>query len=145
MKPFIIALYALFLFAMASGITIAYRQAEGLVETNYYEKASAYFTTKAAESSSGLSVSVPDSLRRGSNEIQVKLLSRNNPLKGADVTFFTGNLSKKAYDRTTPMTETEPGIYRATAEIPFRGVWLVRVDIRKEQLQTSRKWFVEIN
>ena len=139
------SLYSLFLFAMASGITIAYRQAEGLVEQNYYEKASGYFSSKATELSSGLSVSLPDSLHKGNNLVQVRLLTHDRPLRHADVTLFVGNLSKKTYDRAKPMNETEPGNYRTNAVIPFSGVWLVRVDIRKDQLQTSRKWFVEIN
>ncbi len=145
MKLFLIALYSLFILAMASGITIAYRQAEGLVEPNYYEKASAYFSTKSAESSRGLSVVLPDSLQKGSNEVHVTISTHGKPLRNAVVTFFVGNLSKKTYDRTVPMKETEPGNYRTTAVIPFEGVWLARVDISKEQLQTSRKWFIELN
>ncbi|NTU87278.1 MAG: FixH family protein [Chlorobiaceae bacterium] len=145
MKLFLIALYSLFLVAMASGITIAYRQAEGLVEPNYYEKARAYFSTKSAESSSALSVILPDSLQKGSNDILVSISTHGKPLRNAVVTFFVGNLSKKTYDRTVPMKETEPGNYRTTAVIPFEGVWLARVDIQKQQLQTSKKWFIELN
>lgn len=145
MKIFLIALYGLFIFAMASGITIAYRQAEGLVEPDYYEKASAYFTTKAVESSRGLAVAMQDSLRKGSNEVLVRISTHDKPLRNAEVTLFAGNLSNSKYDRTVPMKETEPGSYTTTAAIPFGGVWLIRVDIRKNELQTSRKWFMEID
>lgn len=145
MKIFLIALYGLFIFAMASGITIAYRQAEGLVEPDYYEKASAYFSTKADESSSSLAVVLPDSLHMGNNDVLITISTHDKPLRNAEVTLFTGNLSKKSYDRTVPMHETEPGNYRTTAVIPFAGVWLIRVDIGKDQLQTSRKWFMEVD
>lgn len=144
MKMFLVALYALFLFAMASGVMIAYRQAEGLVDTDYYEKASAYFTAKAEESSSDLGLTLADSLHKGNNDVQINLSSHGKPLEDAIVKLFLGNLSKKEYDRSLPMQETAPGIYRTAMKIPFDGVWLVRVDIEKKQLKTSRKWFIEL-
>lgn len=146
MKAFLVGLYALFAFAMASGITIAYRQSEGLVDTDYYEKARTYFSAKAAESSNGLRLTLPDSLHRGKNHVQVRLFSHGKPLENATVKLFLGNLSKTKYDRTIPLQETAPGIYgTGQAEIPFGGIWLVRVDIAKEHLKTTRTWFAEIN
>ncbi|NTW63666.1 MAG: FixH family protein [Chlorobiaceae bacterium] len=145
MKVFLIFLYILFLFAMASGIIIAYQQAEGLVENNYYEKGSAYFHEKAEESSSKLAISHPDSLRKGKNDVRIKITAHGKPLEHAVVTLFIGNLSKKKFDTSLSMYETTPGIYQAQAMIPFNGVWLVRVDMAKEKLKTSRKWFIEIN
>jgi len=145
MKVFLVSLYALFLFAMATGVTIAYRQAEGLVESNYYEKASSYFRTKAAESSSELVIAPPDRLRKGKNDVRISIAEHGRPLRQAGVTLFIGNLSTKTHDRSTPMRETAPGIYTAQTVIPFNGVWLVRVDMEKAQLKTSKKWFIELN
>jgi hypothetical protein len=42
------------------------------------------------------------------------------------------------------MQEEAPGIYQATATIPFKGVWFVRIDLQQQQLAATRKWFFNV-
>lgn len=43
MKLFLYLIYPLFFFAMGCGIYVAYNNAEGLVDKNYYENGKHYF------------------------------------------------------------------------------------------------------
>jgi nitrogen fixation protein FixH len=145
MKLFLSVLYTVFLFAMGTGIYIAYRDAEGLVESNYYEAAKNYFRTKSSEQSLGLAVGLSDSLKRGENTVTATVTSHGKAFEKASVHLFIGNLSEKDYDSRIVMREKAPGIYQAKAYIPYRGTWLVRLDLENAQLKTSRKWFVELD
>jgi nitrogen fixation protein FixH len=144
MKPFIAGLFAIFLFAMGCGIFFAYRNAEGLVETNYYERSSSWFQTKAEERRLGLEVEKPASLAAGKNEVKFVLSEHGQPIRNADVKLFIGNVSTNAYDFSSPMRETAPGVYEASAVIPSRGKWLLRMDLAATKLKTSRSWFFEV-
>jgi hypothetical protein len=145
MKIFLSVLYAVFLFAMGCGIYIAYRDAEGLVEDDYYEHARSYFQTKASENTLGLAVSMPETLRKGNNDIRIVMKTHDKPLEHAVTRLFIGNLTKRGYDSTRLMKEISPGIYQANAVIPFKGIWLIRMELEKDHLKTSRKWFVELD
>lgn len=144
MKIFLYALYTVFLFAMGTGFYVAFKGFEGLVEENYYEKASGYFTTKAMEDSLGLEIILPDLLKKGSNVVEVAVFVQGKPLRRAKVSFFTGNVSESRYDAQHRMTERSPGVYAAKVPIPFSGTWLMKVDVATETIKTSRKWFTEI-
>jgi hypothetical protein len=144
MKIFLYALYTLFLFAMAMGFYVAYRGAEGLVEDNYYEKATGYFSTKELEDSLGLKIILPDSLKKGNNAVEVFVFLEDRPLSRAEVTFFAGSVSQKSYDAEYSMIEDLPGIYTADVPLPFSGKWFVRVDVADTTIKTSRRWFTEI-
>jgi hypothetical protein len=144
MKIFLAALYALFFFAMATGITIAYRNAEGLVDADYYDKGNGWFHARERDKLLGLETGRPGRLKSGSNEISIPITTHGRPLEHADVQLFVGNLSRKGYDTTLPMREIEPGIYRTSTVIPFNGIWLLRLDLVNDQFKTSRRWFVEV-
>ncbi|EAT59952.1 FixH family protein [Chlorobium ferrooxidans] len=145
MKLFFYIIYPLFFFAMGCGVYVAFRDAEGLVDNNYYENSKGYFQAKAAEERLGIAIQPPAALKRGENEIRIAITSKGKPLEQANLTLFIGNLSSTGYDSTITMREEAPGIYRATAEIPFKGVWFARIDLKQQQqLITSKKWFSDI-
>lgn len=144
MKPFIVSLYALFVFAMASGIAVAYRNAEGLVEADYYEKGSSWFRTKQQEQQLGFSVEKPESVALGNNEFTLRLQESDGPLRNAAVKLFIGNVSTAAHDFSVAMKEVAPGVYRARAVMPSQGKWMVRMDLASTQLKTSRTWFYDV-
>ena len=144
MKLFLYIIYPLFFFAMGCGIYVAYRDAEGLVDKNYYEKGNRYFTAKAVEEKLGIAISKPGTLKKGSNEIRINVSSHGKPLEHAALSLFVGNLSSTSYDSTLTMQEQAPGIYQATATIPFKGIWFVRIDLQQQQLAATRKWFFHV-
>ena len=146
MKLFFYIMYPLFFFAMGCGIYVAFRDAEGLVDNNYYENSTRYFQAKANEEKLGIEVSKPDSLKRGHNVIRIKATTHGKPLQnGAALTLFVGNLSSTGYDSTLTMHQISPGLYQATPTIPFKGVWLAKVDLRQQQqLITTKKWFFNV-
>lgn len=146
MKLFLYILYPVFLFAMGTGIYFAYRDAEGLVDNNYYETGKSFFQSKAAEQKLGIAINRPDTLKQGSNEIRIDVTSHGKPLEDATVRLFTGNLSTTGFDSTIIMRELRPGSYQAIADVPFKGVWLVRIDLEQkpQHFKTSRKWFYDI-
>ena len=129
---------------MGCGIYVAYRDAEGLVDKNYYEKGNRYFTAKAVEEKLGIAISKPGTLKKGSNEIRINVSSHGKPLEHAALSLFVGNLSSTSYDSTLTMQEQAPGIYQATATIPFKGIWFVRIDLQQQQLAATRKWFFHV-
>ncbi len=144
MKIFLYALYTVFLFAMGTGFYVAFKGFEGLVEENYYEKASGYFTTKELEDSLGLKIVLPDSLKRGNNAVEVTVFMQGEPLRQAEMTFFAGSVSQSGYDSEYAMREGPPGVYSAEVSVPFSGTWLMRVDLSTSTIKTGRKWFMEI-
>lgn len=144
MKPFIVGLYALFLFAMACGITVAYRNSEGLVENDYFEKGNAWFRTKDVEKRLGFEVAAPERLQAGSNTVRFTLTEHGKPLRNADARLFFGSVSTKEHDVSTRLIETSPGVYETTAHFPAKGKWLVRLDLGDKQIKTSRSWFYDV-
>jgi nitrogen fixation protein FixH len=144
MKLFLYLIYPLFFFAMGCGIYVAYRDAEGLVDKNYYEKGNRYFAAKAVEKKLDIAISEPGALKKGSNEVRISVTSHGKPLEHANLSLFVGNLSSTGYDATLTMQEEAPGIYQATTTIPFKGVWFIRIDLIKQQLAATRKWFFDI-
>jgi nitrogen fixation protein FixH len=144
MKLFLYFIYPLFFFAMGCGIYVAYRDAEGLVDKNYYEKGNRYFAAKAIENKLDIAISEPGALKKGSNEIRISVTSHSKPLEHAALSLFVGNLSSTGYDSSLTMLEEAPGIYQTTATIPFKGVWFIRIDLKKQQLAATRKWFFDI-
>lgn len=145
MKAFIIALYAIFLMAMISGLVVAYRSSEGLVETDYYLKQNSWFEAKTEERRLGLDIERPASLRKGENDLTFVLTGHGEPLRNAGVKLFMGNVSTSDLDVTCAMRETSPGTYQARITVPSKGKWLVRIDISINKLKTSRSWFYDIN
>ena len=144
MKPFIAGIFALFLFAMASGIYVAYRDPDGLVETNYFERGNGWFHAKTEERQLGLEIGNPKSLASGKNELKFTLTEHGRPLRKADVKIFFGSVSSNSLDFSCPTLETEPGVYEARAVVPSRGKWLVRMDLTAAPLKTSRSWFYDV-
>jgi hypothetical protein len=145
MKPLFLGLYGLFLCAMGMGFYFAYQKAEGLVDSGYYEKASGYFTAKAAEDSLGLVITPPAALKRGENRVSVSLKSSGRPLEKATTRLFIGNVSRTGFDSRYLMRESAPGIYTTTAELPCKGTWLVRLELETPTLKTSKRWFMAID
>lgn len=145
MKPFIIAIYALFLVAMITGLVAAFRNSEGLVETDYYRKQDSWFQEKTEERRLGLEVEKPASIREGENELTFVLTEHGKPLTHAGVHLFVGNVSTSEHDLATAMRETSPGTYQARVTVPSKGKWLLRLDISTGNLNTSRSWFYDVN
>jgi len=138
-------IYACFFTAMACGLFVAFTSADGLVDNNYYDNSTHYFQTKALEEKLGIALSQPDSLKLGSNAIQIRATSHGQPLEEGALSLFIGNLSNTRYDSTMTMRQTSPGIYQTTATIPFKGVWFTRIDLKQQQqLVTSKKWFFNV-
>jgi hypothetical protein len=144
-KPFIIALYAIFLAAMISGLTVAFRNAESLVEPDYYRKQHDWFRQKGEERRLGLEVRPPAALSVGRNEVTFVLTEQGKPLRNATVRLFIGNVSKSDRDLNLAMRETSPGVYAAAASLPLKGKWLVRMELDSDHLKTSRSWFYDVN
>ena len=145
MKLFFYIVYPIFFFAMGCGIYIAYKSADGLVDSNYYENSRGYFQSKALEEKLGIAVSRPDTLKLGHNVIRVKATSHGKPFEKGALSLFIGNLSNTRYDSTMFMQKLSPGIYQATATIPFKGMWFARVDLKQQHhLISSKKWFFEV-
>jgi nitrogen fixation protein FixH len=145
MKLFFYIIYPLFFFAMGCGIYVAFRNAEGLVDNNYYENSKRYFQAKANEERLGIEISKPDSLKRGYNVILIKATTHSKPLQDGSLSLFIGNLSTTGYDSSITMRQLSPGIYQATPTIPFKGVWFARVELKQQQqLITSKKWFFNV-
>ncbi len=145
MKITLSIIYACFFTAMACGLFVAYKYADGLVESNYYDNSTHYFQTKALEEKLGIALSQPDSLKLGSNAIQIRATSHGQPLETGDLSLFIGNLSNTRYDSTMTMRQLAPGIYQTTATIPFKGVWFARIDLKQQQqLITTKKWFFNV-
>jgi len=144
MKHFFYIVYPIFFFAMTYGIYVSYKNAEGLVDNNYYNNGTRYFQEKATEKKMALEISRPDTLKQGSNTIQISAKRHGKPFEHAVLSLFIGNLSTTGYDSTMTMQEASPGMYQASATIPFKGIWFVRIDLRQQQLMTSRKWFFDV-
>ncbi|NTW51155.1 MAG: hypothetical protein HGB22_01000 [Chlorobiaceae bacterium] len=144
MKFLIGGLYLLFFFAMVSGIAVAIRQSEGLVETNYYEKGNGWFQAKSLERQIELEVTPPQTISQGNNDISIRLTSHGKPLEGAKVKLFIGNVSSSSQDFSSRMSEPAPGVYETRALIPYKGKWMVRMDLAGNQIKTSRSWFYDV-
>ena len=145
MKITLSIIYACFFTAMACGLFVAYKYADGLVESNYYDNSTHYFQTKALEEKLGIALSQPDSLKLGSNAIQIRATSHGQPLETGDLSLFIGNLSTTRFDSTITMRQLAPGIYQTTATIPFKGIWFARIDLKQQQqLITTKKWFFNV-
>ena len=145
MKIFLYCLYAVFLFAMGTGFYAAFSSFDGLVDSNYYEKASGYFTTRALEDSLDLKIILPKSLDKGRNMVEVVVVAEGKPLEQATLSLFTGLVSSEKHDVTREMVEYSPGSYRVEVPIPFSGTWLMNVDVATETIKTNRRWFTEID
>ncbi len=144
MKPVIAGIFSLFIFAMSCGIYVAYRDAEGLVETNYFERGNGWFLAKTEEHRLGLEIGSPKSLASGNNELKFTLTEHGRPLRKAEVKIFFGSVSSNSHDFSCPTRETEPGVYETRAVVPSRGKWLVRMDLDSAHLKTSRSWFYDV-
>ncbi len=145
MKITLSIIYACFFTAMACGLFVAYKHADGLVDNNYYDNSTHYFQSKALEEKLGIALSQPDSLKMGQNIIRIKATSHGKPLETGDLSLFIGNLSNTRFDSTMTMRQLAPGIYQTTATIPFKGVWFARIDLKQQQqLVTSKKWFFNV-
>lgn len=145
MKIFLALLYPVFIFAMGTGIYMAYKSDEGLVDENYFEKGKNFFHAREMEEQLGIVITEPAPLVRGGNGVNISVTSHGAPLEHAAVTLFIGNVSTTVHDRTFRMREIAPGTYQAPAEIPLKGTWLMRIELQKNNLTTGRKWFFDVN
>lgn len=144
-KLFLSILFPMFIIAMGTGIYMAYSRNDGLVDDNYYELSKNFFQTKAAERQFDIAIKPPESLKTGINDISISVTSHGKPFEHAALSLFIGNLSTTGYDRSLNMQEISPGNYHARSTIPFKGVWLVRADLEKINIRTSKKWFFNVD
>ena len=140
MKKLIYGLYALFLILIVITFYMANKFYDGLVVDRYYEKSKDYFNIKKKEEELGLKIAFDHILKVGGNDMSIDLRKGNGPLSGAVVTLFVANISSTRFDRTFPLQEVSPGIYRSKVEIPFSGRWLLRAEIEHIEIRTGRTW-----
>lgn len=141
MKKLIYGLFVMFAILTTITFVVAFRVNDGFVETNYYEKATGYFSTKEAERAMALSFKLPDGLRAGSNVFSVSLFSGGKPHPGAKLTLYVGNVSNTRFDASYALKEIKPGAYSTRIVIPSAGRWLFRVDVSSGALKTDKSWF----
>jgi nitrogen fixation protein FixH len=144
-KLFIYILYGIFLSLIIITFYIANRVYDGVIENNYYEKSKNYFLTKEKEGAIGLKVSLLGSVKIGNNDFIVKIGLNHGILKGAKVRLFIGNVANTGYDDMYDLTEDSPGIYRTLVNIPFKGEWILRLNIESKDIKTEKRWFIAVN
>ncbi|MBF0566876.1 MAG: FixH family protein [Nitrospirae bacterium] len=141
MKKLIYVLYVMFAILTTITFVVAFHVNDGLVETNYYGKATGYFRAKEAERAMALSFKLPDGLRAGSNVFSIGLFSGGKPFKGAKMTLYVGNVSNTRSDASYELKEIKPGAYSTGIVIPSAGRWFFRVDVSSGTLKTDKSWF----
>jgi hypothetical protein len=143
-KRVIYGLYILFFVLMVATFYIASMVYDGLVEDRYYEKSKSYFETKKLEEDLGMKMTFDRTATLGTNVFRVDIAKKDGQMSGVNAILFVGNVASEKYDRTYPLREDEPGIYITSFEIPFKGTWLLRLDISHNEITTDRRWTVTI-
>lgn len=144
MKKLIYGLYVVFAVITATTFYMAHTTFDGLVEPGYYERSKDYFEQKETEEELGLSVSVPDKLVKGRNRFRAEIGTASGPLARAAVELYVGDVKTTRADMRFGFKEASPGVYVSDIAIPYRGMWLLRLEIHHERINTERRWFVKI-
>jgi len=143
-KKLIYAIYVGFVIIMVSTFYMAFSTFDGLVEPGYYEKSKNFFEVKETEDKLGLAVSVPEAMNIGKNDFRAKLATSSGPLTGAKIELYVGDIKNMNSDMSFPLKETSPGVYETDVAIPYKGKWLMRLEIEHQSIRTERRWFVQV-
>jgi nitrogen fixation protein FixH len=139
----IYGLYIAFALIMAATFYVAGRGYEGLVEPNYYERSKDFFKTKESEEAIGLAITAPDDLVAGNNRFSASILTAEGALSGASVALYMGDVKTTDSDMRYDLKEVSPGVYASDIAVPYRGTWLLRLEVNHERISTERRWSVK--
>ncbi len=143
MKIFIYGLYIFFGSLLVLTVVSAINHNSGMVIDNYYEKAKNYTKTFEQEQKLGLWITKPKNLKVGKSKFITEITAKDKPLS-AKATLFIGNSKTQNYDKTYTLKELS-GVYSADIDIPKKGIWLFRVELDSDIINTEKKWFIEVN
>lgn len=143
MKRLIYGLYVAFALLMAVTFYVAGMSYEGLVEPNYYERSKDFFRMKESEEALGLAITVPETLVAGGNRFSASIRTAEGMLSGALVRLYIGDVKTTDSDMYYELEEVSPGLYASDVAVPYRGTWLLRLEVRHETISTERRWSVK--
>lgn len=141
MKGLVGGLYALFLGLLALTIGVAATSYDGLVEDDYYLRATGYLSEREREERLGLTVRVPGLLETGRTRIAAVVAASDGPLRGADASLRVMRLSGASDDRTYRLREEAPGTYASDVVIPVPGRWMLSLTVDGPTGSARRRWF----
>jgi nitrogen fixation protein FixH len=142
-KRLIYGLYIAFVLIMAATFYVAGRGYEGLVEPNYYERSKDFFRTKEYEEALGLAITVPEGLVAGNNRFSAGIRTAEGALSGASVALYIGDVRTTESDMRYELKEVSPGLYSSDIAVPYRGTWIMRLEVNHERISTERRWSVK--
>lgn len=142
MKAMISSLYALFAVLIALTVYVAGTSHEGLVEEDYYRKATGYLSGKENEEDRGLTIRVPGRLATGRSRFLAEIGTAGGPQHGAQVLLRAMRISGPGQDRTFPLPEEESGVYAADIDIPAPGTWILLITMKSDGIDSERRWIV---
>jgi nitrogen fixation protein FixH len=142
-KRLIFGLYIAFALLMAATFYVAGVGYEGLVEPNYYERSKDFFRTKESEEAIGLAITVPETLATGNSRFSAGIRTAEGALSGALVALYIGDVRTTDSDMRYELKEASPGVYASDIEVPYRGTWILRLEVKHEMINTERRWSVK--
>ncbi|MBI5419059.1 MAG: FixH family protein [Deltaproteobacteria bacterium] len=140
MKKLICGIYAAFAILLGLSLYAAGRSYDGLVEENYYLRATGYLAEREREERAGLSISVPQSLEKGHNRFSAAISTSSGPLRGAKVTLAAMRISGVNGDRKFTLAEGNPGSYAADVFLPAEGEWMFRLEAESGAIRAQKRW-----
>ncbi len=140
MRGLIGVLVAVFAALLGSTFYVAGKANDGLVDEEYYRKASSYLAVKEREESIGLTIRVPDRLTGGSGRLRAEIATAEGPLPGARVFLRAMRLSGTENDRTFPLREEETGVYGTEIDLPESGIWMLLLSVESDAIRAERRW-----
>lgn len=142
MKTLIPALCALFAALLALTFHVAWKSNDGLVEEDYYRKATGYLALKEKEENLGLTIRIPGELATGRNRLLAEMATAKGPLQGARASLRAMRLSGPEQDRIFPLREEKAGTYAAEIDLPGAGSWMLLLSVEADAIRTQRRWIV---
>lgn len=143
MKGLVGGLYVLFLGLLALTIGIAATRDDGLVEDDYYRRATRYLPEREREECLGLNIRLPDRLETGRTRVAAVIAASDGPLRGAEASLRAMRLSGPADDRTFRLREESPGTYASDVLIPAAGVWMLDLTVDSPLVSARRRWIAK--
>lgn len=140
MRALICALCAVFAVLLGLTFYVAGKANDGLVDEDYYGKASSYLSAKEREESIGLTIRVPDRLTTGPGRLRAEIATAEGPLPGARASLRAMRLSGPEHDRTFPLREEGTGVYAADVDFPEAGSWMLCLSVESNAVKAERRW-----
>lgn len=142
MKTLISFLYALFAVLIALAVYVAGTSYDGLVEDDYYRKATGYLSAKENDEERGLTIRVPGALATGRSRFLAEIGTAGGPLQGAQVLLRAMRISGPGQDRAFPLLEEQTGVYGAEIDLPAPGTWMFLISLKGDGIASERRWTV---